>query len=137
MSLYGAIDTAATGVQLNRMWIDVLANNIANVNTVRPTSEDAFQATYLDAREIAAGADGIGRGVQAAELPKGDPAGDMTYEPDNPLADAEGYVRRPAINMSEQMGDLILAQRAFQANTSVIERSKAMYEAAIAIGKGM
>lgn len=135
--MFDAIDTSGTGLTVSRIWIDVLANNIANVNTVRSMDEDAFQASYVQAREIAAGRDGIGRGVQAVDLPKGSPEGDVTYDPDNPLANDEGLVRRPSINMSEQMGDLILAQRSFQANANTIERSKAMYEAAIAIGKGM
>lgn len=135
--MYDAINTSGTGLTAYRAWIDVLANNIANVNTVRPMSEDAFQASYVEAREIGAGPDGIGRGVRVIGLPKGDPEGDPAYAPDSPLADAEGMVRRPDINMSQQMGDLILAQRAFQANANAVERSKAMYEAAIQIGKGI
>lgn len=135
--MYDAIDTSGSALTVHRVWIDVLANNIANVNTVRPTSEDAFQATYVNAQEITGGADGIGRGTRVVDLPQGDAEGTVTYDPDNPLADDEGYVRRPAINMAEQMSDLILAQRAFQANANTIDRSKAMYEAAIAIGKGM
>lgn len=135
--MYDAINTSGTGLTAYRAWIDVLANNIANVNTVRPTSENAFQASYVEAHEIGAGTDGIGRGVRVVGLPKGDPAGDLAYSPDSPLADDEGMVRRPDINMSQQMGDLILAQRAFQANANAVERSKAMYEAAIQIGKGM
>lgn len=135
--MYDAINTSATGLTAYRAWIDVLSDNIANVNTVKPTSEDAFQATFAQASEIGAGADGIGTGVRITTLAKGDPEGNLTYDPSNPIADAEGMVRRPDINMSQQMGDLILAQRAFQANANAVERSKAMYEAAIAIGKGM
>jgi flagellar basal-body rod protein FlgC len=135
--MYDAINTSGTGLTAYRAWIDVLANNIANVNTVRPTSENAFQASYVEASEIGAGTDGIGRGVRVHDLRQGDPAGDLSYDPGNPLADAEGMVRRPDIDMSQQMGDLILAQRAFQANANAVDRSKAMYEAAIQIGKGM
>lgn len=135
--MFDAINTSGTGLHVNRVWIDVLANNIANVNTIRATDDEAFRATYVDAQELAAGADGIGRGTHVVDLPQGSPEGELFYDPDHPLADDEGMVRRPAINMSEQMGDLILAQRAFQANANTIDRSKAMYEAAINIGKGM
>jgi flagellar basal-body rod protein FlgC len=135
--MYDAINTSGTGLTAYRAWIDVIANNIANVNTVRPMDEDAFQASYVEAREIGSGTDGIGRGVRVIGLPKGDAEGDPAYAPDSPLADAEGMVRRPDINMSQQMGDLILAQRAFQANANAVERSKAMYESAIQIGKGI
>lgn len=135
--MFDAINTSATGLTAYRAWIDVLSDNIANVNTVKPMTENAFQASYAQAREIGAGPDGIGTGVRITHLEKGSAEGLPTYDPDNPVADAEGYVRRPDINMSQQMGDLILAQRAFQANSNAVERSKAMYEAAIAIGKGI
>lgn len=137
--MYTAINTAGTGLTAYRAWVDVIANNLANINTIKPMDEDAFQAQYALASEIPAtfGGDGIGRGVRVVALPKGDPEGDIAYLPDNPLANEEGYVRRPEINLSQQMGDLILAQRAFQANATTVDRSKAIYEAAIAIGKGI
>ena len=53
MSIFGAMNTSGTGMSTMRSWLDVLANNIANVNTVRPTSEKAFQASYVEVAEIA------------------------------------------------------------------------------------
>ena len=46
------------------------------------------------------------------------------YEPDNPVADAKGYVRYPDIDLSTQMGALIMAQRGYQANAGVVDRAK-------------
>ncbi|MEO7125505.1 MAG: flagellar basal body rod C-terminal domain-containing protein [Nakamurella sp.] len=135
--MYDAINTSATGLTTYRAWIDVIADNIANVNTVKPMNQTAFQASYAEAREIGAGPDGVGRGVNIVALGKGDPQGDVTFSPSDPNANQEGYVRRPDINLAQQMGDLILAQRAFQANANAVDRSKAMYQAAIQIGKGM
>lgn len=135
--MFDAINTSGTGMTAYRAWIDVLANNIANVNTVEPMSGNAFQAQYAQAQEIAPGPDGIGRGVRITGLPKSSAEGIPTYDPSNPIADAEGYVRRPDIDMSQQMGDLILAQRGFQANANVVERSASMYQDAINIGKGI
>lgn len=135
--MFNAIDTAGTGLSVYRTWIDTLANNIANVNDVRPTSGPAFQAQYVQAAEIAPGPDGVGRGVAATALPESSAQGIVTYDPNSPVADAQGYVRRPDIDMTEQMGNLIMAQRAFQANATVVDRAKTVYEAAIAIGKGI
>ena len=59
----------------------------------------------------------------------------MVYEPNNPLADAEGYVRYPDIDMSSQMSSLIMAQRGYQANAAVVDRARATYEAALQIGR--
>lgn len=135
--MYHSINTAATGLTVFRTWIDVIAHNVANVNTTKPMDEDAFRAQFLQVRANEPGADGIGRGVSAVNVPEGDPNGRVSYDPDSPLADEEGYVRRPDMNLSGQMGNLIIAQRAFQANAQMVDRAKETYEAGIAIGKGI
>lgn len=137
MSIFSAISTSGTGMSTFRTWIDVIANNMANINTVKPTSGPAFQAQYVQAQEIAGGqgGDGAGAGVQVAALPLSSAQGRLTYQPSNPLADARGYVRLPDIDMAEQMGNLIMAQRAFQANAAVVDRARETYLDAINIGK--
>jgi flagellar basal-body rod protein FlgC len=135
--MFDAIDTSATGLSVYRTWIDTIANNIANVNDESPTSGPAFQAQYVQATPVGDGPDGVGHGVQATGLPGSSPAGIPTYDATSPVADANGYVRRPDIDMGQQMGNLIMAQRAFQANANVVDRAKDVYESAIAIGKGI
>jgi len=136
MSIFSAINTSGTGLSTMRSWLDVLANNIANVNTVRPTSGPAFQASYVEVAELpGSGTNQPGNGVEVTSLRKSSAQGRMTYDPQSPLADAKGYVRMPDIDMGEQMGNLIMAQRGFQANAAVIDRAKDVYQAAINIGK--
>ncbi len=55
--------------------------------------------------------------------------------PDNPLADSQGYVRRPDIDLGGQMAQMMMAQRAYQANLAVVDRAKDSYTAAINLGK--
>lgn len=135
--MFDAIGTAGTGLAVYQTWIDAIGNNIANINDITPTSGSAFQAQFVQAAPIGDAAGGIGHGVQETGLPRSSAAGIVTYDPANPLADANGNVRRPDIDLSVQMGDLIMAQRALQANAQVVDRAKNSYEAAIAIGKGM
>ncbi|WP_120337157.1 flagellar basal body rod protein FlgC [Cryobacterium soli] len=125
-----ALGIAGTGLTLHRKWLDAVADNIANANTVTATSGDAFQARYIVAQE---GAGTTGAYVSGTAL--GDADGILTYEPDNALADADGYVRRPDVDLAEQMGELIMAQRGYQANAAVIDRAKTSYEAALQIGR--
>lgn len=125
-----ALGIAGTGLTLHRKWLDAVADNIANANTATPTSGAAFQARYIVAQE--------GEGVSGAYvtgIAQGDAEGLLVYEPDNPIADADGYVRRPDIDLAEQMGELIMAQRGYQANAAVIDRAKTSYEAALQIGR--
>lgn len=135
MPIFSAITTSGTGLSTFRTWIDVIANNMANLNTVKPTSGAAFQAQYVQAQDVAARADGVGAGVAITALPVSSAEGRLSYQPNHPLADAEGYVRLPDIDMGEQMGNLIMAQRAFQANAAVVDRARDTYLDAINIGK--
>ena len=125
-----AIGIAGSGLTLHRKWLDAIADNIANVNTVTPTSGNAFQARYIVAQASA----GV-NGVEVAGTAEGSATGILVSDPNNPLADADGYVRHPDIDLGEQMGDLIMAQRGYQANAAVVDRAKTTYEAALQIGR--
>jgi flagellar basal-body rod protein FlgC len=132
--VFDALNVSGTGMHVHQTWMDALSDNIANVNTVRRTDEAAFQARYVVAQALEDG--GTGDGVAVAGVELGDPDGRLVYSPDHPLADAKGYVRLPDIDMGEQMTDLILAQRGYQANLSSLDRAKATYQAAIQMGRG-
>lgn len=125
-----AIGIAGSALDVHRKWLDALSDNIANANTVSRTSGSAFQERYIMAQA------GPGTsGVYVAGAAFGSGEGRLVYEPDHPLADAEGYVRYPDIDMAAQMSSLIMAQRGYQANAAVIDRAKATYEAALQIGR--
>ena len=134
--MYDAINTAGSGLQTYHTWLDVIANNIANVNDTSAPNGKVFTEHYLQAGEIP-GAGGIGQGVRPTEVGAKPGDGELVEDPDSPYADAQGYVRRTDVDLSAQMGDMIAAQRAFQANADVVDRAKDVYEAAIGIGKGI
>jgi flagellar basal-body rod protein FlgC len=131
MSTFNALGIAGTGVTVYRKWLDAVSDNIANVDNVSRTSQKAFQAKYVVAQEAA-----DGNGAQVGGIALGNAEGQLTYEPDNPLADSEGYVRRPDIDLGSQMAQMIMAQRAYQANLAVVDRARDSYTAAINLGKG-
>ncbi|MFF1632371.1 flagellar basal body rod protein FlgC [Leifsonia sp. NPDC058248] len=127
---FDAIGIAGTGLTLHRKWLDAISDNLANINTAKPTSGPAFQARYIEAQE----GQGV-TGVYVAGAAYGDAVGRLVYEPSNPIADAKGYVRYPDIDLSSQMGALIMAQRGYQANAGVVDRAKETYQAALEIGR--
>lgn len=127
---FDAIGISGTGLTLHRKWLDAVADNMANSNTVTSTDGAAFQQRYITAR-----ADKNGQGAYVAGAEFGSAEGRLVHEPDHPLADEDGYVRYPDIDMSAQMGQLIMAQRGYQANAAVVDRAKATYEAALQIGR--
>ena len=65
----------------------------------------------------------------------GSAEGRLVHQPDHPLADEEGMVRHPDMNLSDQMTNLIIAQRAYQANVTVFERARDAYLRGLEIGR--
>jgi flagellar basal-body rod protein FlgC len=130
MSTFNAIGVAGSGVTVYRKWLDAVSDNIANIDNVSRTSEKAFQARYVVAQEAA-----DGNGAQVGGVAFGSANGVLTYDPENPLADAKGYIRRPDIDLGGQMSQMMMAQRAYQANLAVVDRAKDSYTAAINLGK--
>jgi len=130
MGAFDQLNIAGSGLAMHQTWLDSLSDNIANVNTVRPTSGPAFQAQYVMAGPAEGG------GVQVTGTALGDPTGRVVYAPDHPLADAQGNVRQPDIDMAGQMSQLVVAQRGFQAQVQVVKNAQDTYASALSIGKG-
>jgi len=125
-----AINIAGSALNTHQAWLNAISNNIANINTAKPTSGAAFQAEYLEVQDQG-GTDGVG----VAAVAKGSAEGRLVHDPTNALADKDGYVRMPDIDLGEQMSTLIMAQRGYQANAAVVDRAKTSYEAALQIGR--
>jgi flagellar basal-body rod protein FlgC len=129
MGAFDVLGIAGSGLNMHQSWLDALSHNLANVNTSRPTSGPAFQALHLTAAAAPGG------GVQVTGTALGDPEGRLVHAPDDPLADENGYVRRPDIDMGSQMSQLIMAQRGFQAQVQVVKNAQETYNSALSIGR--
>ena len=129
MGAFDALRIAGSSLGMHQTWLDALAHNISNANTVRATNESAFQEQMVVA---AAREDG---GVDVAGIELGSPEGRMAYQPNHPLADAEGYVRLPDMELSDQMSSLVMAQRGFQASVTTTKHAQETYTAALQIGR--
>jgi flagellar basal-body rod protein FlgC len=134
MSTFDAVRIAGSGLYANRKWMDAVSDNIANLNTVRSTRENAFQERMIVAEAVDYGS-GQG-GVRVASTALGSTEGRLVYEPDNALADESGYVKYPDIDLGDQMTQMMMAQRSYQANLATIERATTAYQQALQLGKG-
>lgn len=136
MSMFGAMSTAHSGLRVYRTWLDSTSDNLANLNTVRSTDQPAYQARYIIAESVEGGANGVGAGARVAGIAYGDVEGRLSYQPGHPLADENGLVRTPDIDMGVEMSSLLMAQRGYQANLAVVERARDAYRAALQLGRG-
>jgi flagellar basal-body rod protein FlgC len=129
VTVFDSIGIAATGVAVHRKWLDAVSDNIANINNASATSGPAFQERFVLAAPTGTG------GVVVTGIEAGDATGRVVHEPGHPLADADGLVRYPDIDLGDQMGYLIMAQRGYQANLAAVDRATTAYQAALQLGK--
>jgi flagellar basal-body rod protein FlgC len=134
MSTFDSLRIGGSSLFVHRKWMDAVSDNIANINTVAAPGEDAFQERMIVAEAVQYGS-GQG-GVRVARSDLGSAEGRMVYEPTNPLADDEGYVKYPDIDLGDQMTQLLMAQRGYQANLATVERATNAYQSALQLGKG-
>lgn len=129
MGLFDTLGISGSSLIVHRKWLDAIADNMSNANDTVPGNQPAFAERYIQA----AAAPGGGAEVVGARF--GPSTGIVEYDPQNPLADAKGFVRHADIDMSGQMTDLIMAQRGYEANLSVISKATEAYQQALQLGK--
>ncbi|MEM9035309.1 MAG: flagellar basal body rod C-terminal domain-containing protein [Actinomycetota bacterium] len=130
---FAAMHNGASGVSVSQRWIDTLSHNIANLNTYTSTDEEPFRARFVVFQENGGGTDP--RGVQLRSIVRAEGEAPVVFDPEHPLADEDGIVQGPLVDLSGQMTDLIIASRHFQANTRVITAAREAYESALSIGR--
>jgi flagellar basal-body rod protein FlgC len=134
VAVFDTLGISGSGLLVHRKWLDAVSDNMSNVNTVNPYEDEPFRERLIVAQAVRYGSGEGGVRVARAEF-GGDPEGRVVYQPDHPLANEEGYVRYPDIDMGDQMVALMMAQRGYQANLAVVERATSAYQAALQLGK--
>ncbi len=144
-----AYSTSATGLTAQRVRMDVIANNIANAQTM-VTAEGGpyrrryvvFQANGRDFHESLTTARRrlgriIGEGVKVKKIIEDQTSGAFMkyYDPGHPFADSTGMVLRPNINVVQEMVNMMEAQRAYEANVTALSNSKEVAQKALTIGQ--
>lgn len=130
-----ARDIAVSGLRAQRARMNVIANNIANVETTRTPEGGAFrrQMVVLRAEPLKSGMKAGQAGVRVKSIIKDTSSLRSVFDPSHPDANKDGYVSYPNINMSVEMVDLISAQRAYEANVAVIVSGSRMKQRALEI----
>lgn len=145
MDFMNSLHTSSLGLAAQRLRMNLISSNLANVNTTRTPEGGAYRRK--DAVFAAAPANKKFRDLLAAQL-----AGDLTevkvvgivedpfpfqkkYNPGHPDADALGYVQLPNINLMEEMVNMVSATRSYEANLMAIKATKSMAHKALEIGR--
>lgn len=147
MSMFGAIDAAASGLTAERLRMDVISNNIANANTTRTAEGGAYRRKVVvfepRSKETSKFAQVLaneteqqsGQGVRVTGIVADNSPLRTVYNPGHPDANQEGYVEMPNLNIVTEMVDMITASRAYEANVTAVNSAKSMAMKALDIGK--
>ena len=144
MGMFSAINASASGLSAERLRMDVISNNIANVNTTRTAEGGPYrrQLVIFEPRsdqmpfsQILSNQLDSGSGVRVTGITKDNSPTRKVYDPNHPDANKDGYVEMPNINIVSEMVDMITATRAYEANVTAVNAAKSMALKALEIGK--
>jgi len=136
--LFKAMSVASSGMSAERFRLNVISQNMSNAETTRTENGGPYQRKYVTFKEVLDNelntADKYS-GVKVNSIESDESDFKLVYNPDHADADENGYVKMPNVNVLREMVDMINAQRAYEMNANVVSTAKAMYNAALNIGK--
>ncbi len=142
MSSFKIFDIAGSGLSAQSVRLNTVASNLANADSVSGDPSTVYKARHPVFQAIqqqlqgAANLDNQSEAtVRVAGIVESQAAPQMRYDPGNPLANAEGNVYAPNVNVIEEMTDMISASRAYQDNVEVMNTSKDLMLATLKLGQ--
>ena len=145
MDFFDAIHASSSGLSAQRLRMNLISGNLANVSTTRTREggpyrrkeaifaarplEESFQRILSDRQNKQLSMVQVDRVIEDSNPPV------MKYDPQHPDADDKGYVAMPNINVMEEMVNMISATRGYEANVSALKAAKDMASIALEIGK--
>lgn len=147
MSLSQVFNIAGTGMSAQSTRLNTISSNIANAETVSSSIDQTYRARHPvfatvyqgaaagDRGSLFADQQEPGAGVEVLGIVEDKSSLMPRYEPNHPMADANGYVYYPNVNVVEEMADMISANRAFQTNVDMMNTAKQMMQRVLTLGQ--
>jgi flagellar basal-body rod protein FlgC len=150
MGLFDAIGIAGSGLTAERIRMDVTAENLANANTTKAANGQPYQRQEVELAQVGSNDFGgalssaLGRsaatepaagGVQVTGVVSDATPDQAVYDPGNPEANAQGYVKLPNISTVTEMTDLISESQSYQSDVTAMQTAKSMFTATLGILK--
>jgi flagellar basal-body rod protein FlgC len=138
MSLFNIFEVAGSAMSAQSVRLNTTASNLANADSVSSSLEQTYRSREPVFAAVMKGLQGnnaASAGVRVAGIVESNAPLDSRYEPDNPMANEEGYVFLPNVNVVDQMANMISASRSYQNNVEVLNTSKQLLLATIRLGQ--
>ncbi len=146
MDFFSAMDLSASALTAERTRMNLISSNLANANSTRTAEGGPYKRrdAVFTANQQASPAFGtvLGRlgarapaGVEVSQIIEDQSPPRLQYDPKHPDADEKGYVAMPNVNVVEEMADMILASRAYEANVTATQAAKSMALKTLELGR--
>ncbi len=141
MSSFKAFDIAGSGMSAQSVRLNTTASNLANAESVSGDANNVYKPRHPIFEAVraqmnaAAQSDGGNAAVRVRGIYESQAPAAARYEPGNPLADANGYVYAPAVNVVEEMVNMISASRSYQNNVEVMNTAKTLLLKTLQMGQ--
>ena len=138
MSLFNVFDISGTGMSAQSLRLNTTASNIANADSVSSSIDETYRARHpvfaAEMQKAAAGQESS-VGVQVLGVVESNKPLNVEYSPEHPMADKDGYIYKPNVNVIEEMTNMISASRSYQTNVQLAESAKNMLNKTLTLGQ--
>ncbi|WP_293000131.1 flagellar basal body rod protein FlgC [Nevskia sp.] len=135
MSSFRIFDIAGSALSAQSLRLNTVASNLANADAVSGTADGAYKARLPMFKASADAGSPDAAGVQVLGVVESEAPADKRYEPGHPLADADGYVYAPNVNVVEEMVNMISASRSYQSSVEVMNTAKELASRTLTLGR--
>ncbi len=138
MSLFNIFEVSGSAMSAQSVRLNTTASNLANAESASSSVGETYRSrepVFAAVMNSLRGGDGQSVGVRVAGIVESQAAPEMRYEPEHPMANEEGYVFMPNVNVVDQMANMISASRSYQNNVEVLNTSKQLLLATLRLGQ--
>jgi flagellar basal-body rod protein FlgC len=140
MSLFDVMSISTTGMSAENIRLNTIASNVANANSISSSVEETYRARYpVFAAELERANQQQqfeGSGVKVLGIVESDAPLNIEYNPGHSLADENGYIYRPNVNVVEESANLLSASKAYETNVQVADTTKRLFRRVLQLGQG-
>ncbi|TPH17126.1 flagellar basal body rod protein FlgC [Litorilituus lipolyticus] len=138
MSLFNVFNISGSGMSAQSTRLNTTASNIANADSVSSSAGETYRArhpVFAAAMQEAAAGQQSATGVKVLGIVESDKPLNVEYSPSHPMADKDGYIYKPNVNVIEEMTNMISASRSYQTNVQLAESAKNMLNKTLTLGQ--
>jgi flagellar basal-body rod protein FlgC len=138
MSLFNIFNVSGSGMAAQSVRLNTTASNIANADSVSSSIDETYRARHpIFEAEMAKAShqQQSSQSVAVKGIVESDAPLQKQFSPNHPMADNDGFIYKPNVNVMEEMADMISASRSYQMNVQVAEAAKSMLQQTLRIGK--